>query len=384
MSKNLRAIIFFVSVVLMSQVSLAKVYKNIRVGKYQQSYDLRNNKNQSFLGFMKNEIFPALNEQANKQSAFDHITGVQKGEGVEIRLTGDVSTYHVKYKAYGEDKAERSGRSFSAVGKGSRVAYVADASYKHYLTSLDRYLKRSDEEIRHFYKAILEIIVKSDSSSVDLLSTEGKEVLADFVAVYVAEQYRHMMSGDGQGSLGKNHNWDDAHLQVTLLAAFHGGQSTSQKGMFYEGKFTTDVYPQMNNVNDVSLCLYRGHGIEARNYIQKRRMNLTDYWQFNRACERSGVNLTRRDFTAMGKAITSYMKSSRPELVSDLNKALGLKYSSNAISDIGRFLISNNVPQSYGKTGDLIVESILEFLLHSNLSADQITLDILSRQESVR
>ena len=41
---------------------------------------------------------------------------IKDGEGVEVYLTQDVTTYHVKYKADHEDKVERSGRSFGVVG----------------------------------------------------------------------------------------------------------------------------------------------------------------------------------------------------------------------------------------------------------------------------
>lgn len=366
----------FLSILLVSQVSLAKVYKNIAVAKYQSSYNLEDYKNQSFLNFMREQIFPALNNESKNQRARDHITAVTKGEGVEIRLSKDVSTYHVKYKAYGEDKAERSGRSFSAVGSGSRIAYVADASYKHYLTTLDKYVKGSEKEVRNFYKAVIEIIVNSDPSSVKYLSTEGKEVLADFVAVYVAEQYRHMMSGNGRGSLGKSHNWDDAHLQVTLLAAFHGGQS--ERGMFYEGKFVTSVYPQLNKLSSKNLCVYEGYNIPERKQLKKRTMNMTDYWQFNRACERSGVNMTRRDFTAMGSLITSQLKDIRPGIVKNLASALNQKSVRNAVDAIAGAIVSNSAPKSY-QDADAMVEAILEFLMHSNQEAARITQDVINQ-----
>lgn len=368
-------------IIFTAQTTVAKVYRNIVVGKYEKSYHLDDYKNQTFLNFVRSEIFPALNQQAGKQKAYDHITGVTRGEGVEVRLTDDVSTYHVKYKAYGQDKAERSGRSFSGVGLGPKVAYVADASYKHYLTTLDKYVKGPEAEVRNFYKAVLEIIVKSDASTVKLLSREGKEVLADFVAVYIAEQYRHMMSGNGQGSLGQNHNWDDAHLQVTLLAVFHGGQGYSQRGMFYEGQFTTSVYNQLNKVNTANLCVYKGYDISERQQLKKRPFNLTDYWQFNRACERSGVNLTRRDFIAMGTNITSRMNTMYPQVTKNLSNALNLKYMRNAFDSIADFFISNMAPASYGQDADIITEAILEFLIHTKYGAQQITTEIIDSQK---
>ncbi|MCB0394944.1 MAG: hypothetical protein KDD25_10310, partial [Bdellovibrionales bacterium] len=325
--------------------------------------------------FMKQEAYPAIKSESRNRSGGEHIEAVKSGEGVEIRLTDDVSTYHVKFKAAEETDSERSGRSFSAVGKGPRVQYVADASYKHYLTSIDKLFSHSDdEEIAAFYRAILKVIANCDASGVEQLDTHAKEVAADFVAVYVAEQYRHMISG--RGKLGRSHNWDDAHLQVTLLAAFHSGQNESASGMFYEGRFTDEVYNQINKVDGESLCVYKQSRNPARDELRKRSINMTDYWQFNSACERSGVNLTRRDFTKMGEAITAFEKSENTEVVYDVAALIG-KSSRNIVEGVAEFFIDNGAPTQLGSKSDEIVDAVVDFLMATRKDAVEITNELL-------
>lgn len=378
------------SVHLFSTVASAKVYRDIQVGNYKSSIQLSDFKGITFLQFMKTVAFPAINAQADKQKAYDHITGVQRGEGVEIKLSENVSTYHVKYAAHGTAQAERSGRSFSAVGFKSSyedtlpmVTYVADASYKHYLTTLGKLVKTDEKTVRDFYTAAVKIVANSDSSGVEALSEPAKEVLADFVAVYVAEQYRHMMSGsineDGTGNLGRNHNWDDAHLQVTLLGAFHGAQS--EHGMFFEGRYTTRVYNQLNNVGATKYCVYKRQFEPAREQLKKRRANLTDYWQFNKECARSGVNLTRQDFTAMGRAITTRLALNDSTALTRMLAALGIQETRNAIDEIAEFFIDQEAAPSLEENTNEVVESIVEFLMESRRQAVTISTQLTEENE---
>ncbi len=275
----------------------AKVYKDIKVGTYQATIDLNDYAGQPFFEVMKNVIYPAINEEAAKQTAPDHLTGIKNGEGVEVSLGRDVTTFHVKYKADHELEVERSGRSFGVVGAGSVKKYVADASYKHYLNTLEAVLAGNDKDVRAFYSAIIKVMADSDARELAALKTEYKQVAADFVAIYVAEQYRRLTATKGS-HLGSNHQWDDALVQVTLLSAFHSGQT--KMTMFYEGEFTAKVF----NQNE---CLYNAPADVRRATVAKRDAVLYDYWQFTVRSEcpgRSGVNLTRRDFEKLGTALT--------------------------------------------------------------------------------
>jgi hypothetical protein len=175
----------------------AKVYKDIKVGTYQATIDLNEYAGQPFFEVMKNVIYPALNEQAAKQTAADHLAGIKAGEGVEVSLGRDVTTFHVKYKADHEVNVERSGRSFGVVGAGSIKKYVADASYKHYLNTLEAVLAGNDKDARAFFSAIIKVMTDSDARELAALKTEYKQVAADFVADLAAAVADHG-SGDGR------------------------------------------------------------------------------------------------------------------------------------------------------------------------------------------
>jgi hypothetical protein len=281
----------------------ARIYKNVKVGAYQSVIDLNDFAGRPFFETMRDVIYTEINEQAENRSSGAHLDGIKKGEGVEVILASDVTTFHVKYKADTEDKVERSGRSFGAVGFGSTKRYVADASYKHYLRTLEKILRGSDREVVAFYSAILKVITDSDPSEIAELKRESKQVAADFIAIYIAEQYRRLTATQGR-FLGRSHRWDDALVQVTLVSAFHSGQDQMQ--MYYEGNFTGRVYNQ-------SECLYKARGQEdKRDETEKRGARLYDYWQFTVRSEcpgRSGVNITRRDFEKLGSALTKQLNA---------------------------------------------------------------------------
>lgn len=291
----------------------ARVYKNVKVGSYQSVIELADYKGQPFFKTMKDIIYPEINDQAANRQSGSHLNGIKQGEGVEVLLTDDVTTYHVKYKADTEDKVERSGRSFGAIGLGRTKEYVADASYKHYLRTLERALHDDDEKVSDFFRAILMVITDSNPSGFEVLDSDKKQVAADFVAIYIAEQYRRLTATKGK-YLGRSHRWDDALVQVTLVSAFHSGQDELM--MFYEGKFTGEVFDQDE-------CLYRAKGKEdERKNTAKRSARLYDYWQFTVRSEcpgRSGVNLTRRDFEKLGRELTKEINTVSSLEINDLD-----------------------------------------------------------------
>ena len=368
-------------VMFICKTSQARVYYSVYISEFEEVIHLEDFKGQSFLSFMKEVMYPRLTESASKNGDWSHFEGVKKGFGVELRLTENITTYHIKYKAHWEEKAERSGRSYAGVDHkpwNKKVEYVADASYKHYLNTLEK-LFRNQEEVEPFLNAILMILTNCDSSYLESLSAKSKQVAADFMAVYVAEQYRHLISGKGK-KLGPRHNWDDAHLQVTLLAPFHAGQQ--QKSMFYKGRFTNKVYHQKYN----DLCIYQQPWLEIPENHHVRSMNLTDYWQFNKECDRSGVNLTRRDFQKLGRFITPFLfNEMNYEDTQELQKIFKRKYIRNYISSISKLFINNKAPRVF-KEPQQMVNLITKGLLISNVFASPITekIDLKFKQESDR
>lgn len=359
---------------------LKRVYKQQKVGTYQNSLDLSDCGGETFLSFMKKKIYPALEAESMNRTSSRHIEGVEAGEGVELRLTDDVTTYHVKYKRASESKAERSGRSFSAVGdpNGGKVAYVADASYAHFFDSFERTLKYGTDFLNHFYSAIFGVLVNCDASSFSQLNRYQKRLAADFIAVYVAEQYRHLLSGKGK-KLGRSHQWDDALLQTTMLIAFHAGQKNMK--MFYQGDFTDRTYDQYGQVNGEKFCAYKNWNDKRRQSLKKRNARLRDYWQPNSTCERSGVNITRRDFEKMGTAISKWNKNNSPlDNSTDLMKLLkskrkDIKYSNN-YKNIARFFISNEALPDLGSSAVSIRTEIVEYLANIRKNANKATADL--------
>lgn len=380
--KKSSIVLIYLMTATMTTTASAKVYEDIPVARYKASYNLEHNKGQTFLKFMQTTLFAAISNEGPNQKNFE-IAGVQAGEGVEVRLSKNVSTFHVGYKSFGTYQAERSGRSFSGVGyipgwdsvpgKKPVVKYVADASYNHYLSALEDYLEDSSEtEIRNFYKALFEIILNSDSSTVAALNIDGQQVLGDFVAVYVAEQYRRMTKGNGQGSLGYSPNWDDAHLQVTMLAPFHSGQDV--KAMFYEGDFTSKIYRQINKVDGVSTCVYKQYNNPFRQSLKLVSPSMKDYTQFNAECARSGVNMTRKDFTTMGAGITQRLKLTDKALIKDLESALGNKVGRNFFDFTADYIIDNDAPEQFeAEQSEKVVNALVNLLMASRKEAKEIT-----------
>ncbi len=355
--------LFFVSLIvsMLSFAAQARVYKNVKVGEYNSVINLKDYIGKPFFEVMKDVIYPELNEQALNRTGGKHLDGIRDGEGVEVILGDDVTTYHVKYKADYEDKVERSGRSFGAVGFGSTKQYVADASYKHYLRTLESILRGSDEEVEAFYSAIIKLITDSDPTELAQLEMESKQVAADFVAIYIAEQYRRLTATEGE-YLGRSHRWDDALVQVTLVSAFHSGQDQMQ--MFYEGEFTSEVYHQ-------NACLYKAPGKEEeRANTEKRQARLYDYWQFTVRSEcpgRSGVNLTRRDFEKLGRALTDHLSDSIKEL------DLGYGYQKNFIKAATEDLLTGSFEYEAKDFSSIIVDSLMQVRAEANLISEELS-----------
>ena len=368
---SLSTIVIVLFPLILTHPADARVYRNKKVGTYESSFSLADHTGQSLLSFMKKNLYPAIKEESHNRSRMDHVDSIEVGEGVELRLTEDVSTYHVKYKRTGEDKAERSGRSFGAVGTGKRVDYLADASYKHFLSTLEKVLK-DPQQSELFYKAILQIVINSDPRGIEILNEDTKKVAADFVAVYIAEQYRRLIEKDGK-ALAHRPEWDNAHFHVTLLANFHAGQKKA--GMYYHGRYTTEVYHQIERSGGNEVCAYKDSKNPLVDDLDRRDFNLTDYWQFNAECERSGVNITRRDFEKMSGKITKALNNMGYK--DDLSTIYELTSSQvetfkNINDSLVTFIVSDEAPEVYQNSEELI-ETLLNYINLTRENAEQIT-----------
>ncbi len=158
-------------------------------------------------------------------------------------------------------------------------------------------------------------------------------------------------------------NWDDALCQVTMLGAYHGGQSKFT--LFYEGKFTNRTKRQAAGVYTPV-----GPGPTA-NSAPEKPATLDDYWQFSKDpnSKRSGINETRLDFERMGRAITKYEASLSSQTLAQVQATVGK--SDNVIETTSKFFTT-------GQSKDLSIindfaKAVAAFLLEVRSNADKIT-----------
>lgn len=264
--------------------------------------------------------------------------------GVGVEFDENNIAYNVNYGTGKMKDDERTGRSFGeSVQRGA-----LDASDKHYLTILENYVREDKNNVGEFYRTILSILLNNDATNMSNITANGQAVAADFLAVYIAEQDRHLMTNF------RNHPWDEALLEVTLLAAFHSGQSKVK--VMFGGKLTDTTYQQ-------------APGCEQSLNRREKPASMTDYWQFSSStdpknCSRSGINITRREFRALGKKITKHQRKVNPDLVYKLEKLLGVRgESENIFADLSGFIIDLRAPERLSSSQLEIIDAFTKFLL---------------------
>jgi len=287
------------------------------------------------------------------------------GGGVAVRMMDGVYAYNVNYGTGLVAKDAQSGRSFGeAAGRLAR-----DASDADYLQMLERYVRSSGENSAKFYRSMLEILTNNDVSTLAEVSDEGKIVASDFLAVYVAEQDRHLMVNL------KSQHWDRALLEVTLLSAFHGGQSDVK--VMYGGQLTGTTYKQVRNCIDAKA--------PTPQKIAKKA-GMIDYWQFSsntdpQNCKRSGINLTNREFRKLDRLISNYQRQAHPELVYKVERHFkGIHLTGGLIADLSNFLISYKTPKSFDQEALELPADFTRLLMQVRADADKITAEILQNQ----
>ncbi|MBS1984930.1 MAG: hypothetical protein JST16_12245 [Bdellovibrionales bacterium] len=190
----------------------------------------------TFLAFMRDELKPAMDAQyqANKEvqakypsqySKWQSVL-IQSGTGVAVRIdnnnyyfnvgytdTPDAQEVHSPIKDNDTDEGDaKSGRSYG-IGPTRRQS---DPSYPFYLRELTDYLKKEPQNIEKFYRALTLVLVNCDTSGWKALSTEGQVVATDYLAIYTAELYRHMVMNLRPHS----HPWEIDMSGITFVAPF--------------------------------------------------------------------------------------------------------------------------------------------------------------------
>lgn len=304
-----------------------------------------------------------VNPKANKYTLATYF-GLANCGGAVIKFYDDNYAYNIHYGTGKKDKDNRIGRSFGA----GPTRSAEDASDAAYLEDLQHYIQNDTDNIGEFYRTLLASLTNTDSSNYKNITKEGQTVLTDFLAVYTAEQDRNLMDGK------VNLHWDAALLEVTLLAAFHAGQEEIK--LFYKNPFdgqryfTSKTYKQQNGC-DIDL-----------EQAKIKPATLVDYWQFSSSkdrehCKRSGINITKREFRALGKAITQYLENFYPEKINNVRKYLdNVSYNKNIFYELSKFLISDKTKDSLGVDGTDLVNNFVELLEQIRLDAKELNKDL--------
>ena len=280
------------------------------------------------------------------------------GGGVAVKINDSNYAYNVNYGTGKVAKDEMTGRSYGESQPGHKAG---DASDKEYLKNLEAYVRGAGPATKDFYRSILEILSNNDSSGFSSISPEGQGSAADFLSVYTAEQDRHMMANF------KSHAWDEALLEVTLLSAYHAGQQVV-KVMF--NNFLT------------AQTLKQAPGGEPR--TQKQAASMIDYWQFSNnpdpaSKNRSGINVTRTQFRALGKAISDFERAQNPDLVKQVESHfVNMPAGGNVFAELSAFLIN---PKTAEQLNDpTFASDIADFLDQVRQDAEAITKQIETTQ----
>lgn len=283
------------------------------------------------------------------------------GGGVAVQINNDNIAYNVNYGTGETEKDEMTGRSFGEAP--NRLAL--DASDKHYLEILESYVRSNDESIPNFYRSILEILLNNDTKNYGKISEEGQVVATDFIAVYTAEQNRHLMADL------KTHHWDAALLEVTLLSALHAGQKNVM--VMFNGELTGTTLKQAPGCSE-----------EERS---EKKASMVDYWQFSsstdpESCNRSGINVTRREFRSLGAAITEYQRENNPELVENVERHFAnVRMKGNLFAQLSEFLINYDTPKKMNKATMELAEDFTAFLMQVKKDANKTSQYILTQDK---
>jgi hypothetical protein len=104
---------------------------------------------------------------------------------------------------------------------------------------------------------------------------------------------------------------------------------------------------------------------------------MRDYWQMNKECKRSGINMTRSDFTKMAKAVSAWAEENKPKHLSSVIGMLGRNAkASNVFASISKYLINDDTPTNLGNNADKLTESITALLMEIRDNADEISASI--------
>jgi len=315
--------------------------------RFENLYDLNSYSGKSsYYDFMKSTIEPKIAGIA-KEATQDNVGALKAGKGVAVELGLHNYNIHVNFPLNAQG-----GRSYGWTS--GQVGDWSDLKYLQHLAQL--VLANNPQDLNAFYETIVRILGGCNPQGIENLIPATQRVATNFVAIYTAEQYRAMIPNGIK-------NWDDALFQVTMLGAFHGGQSKFT--MFYEGKFTVQTKRQAAGVYTPF-----GPGPTGKDASDKPA-SMDDYWQFSRDPDshRSGVNETRGDFEKMGRAITKYEASIQSQALAQVQAVVGT--SENVIETISKFFTTGQSKDTSKIDG--LAKAVSSLMLEARGNADEIT-----------
>jgi len=328
-------------------VVFAKDFPLPTLPTFENSYDLTNYSGKSsYYDLMKSVIEPKMAAIA-KDATGDNEGALKAGKGVAVKLGEHNYNIHVNFP-----QGPQGGRSYGWTS--GQVGDWSDQMYLQHLAQVE--VENNPQDLDAFYETIVRLLGSCNPQGIEDLAPATQRVATNFLAIYTAEEYRAMVPKGIK-------NWDDALFQVTMLGAFHGGQSKFT--MFYEGKFTAQTKKQAAGVYTPM-----GPGPTAKSAPGKPA-SLDDYWQFSKDpnSKRSGINETRRDFENMGRAITKYENSIPSQTLAQVQAIVGKD--DNVIKATSR-LFTTGQSKDVSRVGDL-AKALSAFLLEVRGNADKIT-----------
>jgi hypothetical protein len=330
-----------------------------KLPSFAHSFDLTKTSNSgktTFYKFIHETLAPEMESLAPSAGKVPNQQALEQGLGVAVRI--DDSNYNIHENF---PKSAQGGRSY-----GWTSGQVGDWTDKMYLDNLALVIVEKDKnDFKNFYQTIIQLLGACDAHGLAALTNSydpetksgapTQRVATNFLAIYTAEEYRAI-----QGTK----NWDDAILEVTLLGAFHGGQTTFTK--FYRGKFTT-----RSNMQETG----NYYGLPSKDKTGKiiptviKDATMDDYWQISKTSTRSGIHLTARDYGKMGTAITKYERTkAHNKTLSSIQSIVGS--GPNVIQSISAYFTEGKADPS--KTNTLAAD-VSQFLDQVNVDADAIT-----------
>jgi hypothetical protein len=331
----------------LTTAALAKDLSLPILPRFNNLYDLNNYSGKSsYYDLMKSTIEPKIADLA-KDATQDNVGALKAGKGVAVKLGDHNYNIHVNFPLDAQG-----GRSYGWTS--GQVGDWSDLKYLQHLAQV--VLGNNPQDLSAFYQTIVRILGACNPQGIENLIPATQRVATNFLAIYTAEEYRAMVPKGIK-------NWDDALLQVTMLGAFHGGQSKFT--MFYEGKFTAQTKRQAAGVYTPF-----GPGPTAKDASDKPA-SMDDYWQFSRDpnSHRSGVNETRDDFQKMGHAITNYEASIQSQALAQVQAVVGK--SDNVIATTSKFFTTGQSKDMSKIEG--LATAVSALMLEARGNADEIT-----------